>query len=83
MNRRVISRSAANVVGALALNFWSAQFAIAKQVGEALSDMGDIQDTDPNGFKLMVFCIGFIVVLGATLIGVTAVYFMKSKNKAK
>jgi hypothetical protein len=57
--------------------------AFAKQVGEALQDMGDVGDTDPNGFKLMVISIGLIFCVALTLIGVTTAYMLKSKKQVK
>src|SRR5579871_2889117 len=54
----------------------------AKQVGEALDDMGDVGTTDPNGFKLMLFCIALLFVVAGTLIGVTCWYFLKGKKKS-
>ncbi|HEY9777089.1 MAG TPA: hypothetical protein V6C81_25210 [Planktothrix sp.] len=56
--------------------------ASAKQVGEAVADMGDVDKTDPGGFTLMVFCIGFLFLLVGTLIGVTTWYFLKGKKKS-
>ena len=53
----------------------------AKDVSEALHDMGDVEGTDPNGFKLMVVCICFLFVLAGTLIGVTTWYMLKGKKK--
>ena len=54
---------------------------LAKQVGDALEDMGDVGTTDPNGFKLMVFSIGMLFVIASTLIGVTVWYMLKGKKK--
>jgi hypothetical protein len=53
----------------------------AKDVSEAMHDMGDVEGTDPNGFKLMVFCISFLCVLAGTLIGVTTWYMLKGNKK--
>jgi hypothetical protein len=55
----------------------------AKQVGEALSDMSSVQDTDPNGFKIMLISIGMIFLVAITLISVTTMYMFKGKKKSK
>jgi len=55
--------------------------AYAKQVGEALTDMGDVQGTDPNGYMLMMISIGILFTVAAVLIGVTTMYMLKGKKK--
>lgn len=57
--------------------------AVAKQVGEALSDMSEVQQSDPGGYTLMVICICLLFVLAGSLIGVTTWFMVKGKNKAK
>ncbi len=61
---------------------WLAPLAsYAKPVGEAVSVITDSETMDPNGFKLMVMCIGLLVFLAFSLIGATIFYFAKGKNK--
>ena len=55
--------------------------ASAKQVGEALTDMGDVQGTDPNGYMLMMISIGILFTVATVLIGVTTMYMLKAKKK--
>lgn len=55
----------------------------AKQVGEALTDLSQVQDTDPNGFRLMIMCIGLLFTLAATLIGVTVWYMTTERAKQR
>ncbi len=69
------------VVLSLAVPALHAVAAYAKPVGEAMSVITDSETTDPNGFKLMVMCIGLLVFLAFTLIGVTIFYFTKGKKK--
>jgi hypothetical protein len=57
--------------------------AFAKQVGEALSDMSEVEQSDPGGYTLMVFCIALLFVVASTLIGVTTWFMLKGKKKAK
>jgi hypothetical protein len=54
--------------------------AFAKNASEAVSDMQAVSDTDPNGFKWMVVCIGLLFVIATSLIVATVVYGMKSKK---
>jgi hypothetical protein len=53
----------------------------AKPLSDAISTVTDTESTDPNGFKLMIVCIGLLVFLAFTLIGVTIFYFAKQKKK--
>ncbi len=53
---------------------------LAKQVGEAVSDMGQVGESDPNGYKLMVISIGIIFTCAITLIGVTMAFMFKKKK---
>jgi hypothetical protein len=55
----------------------------AKSVGDAVSVVTDSDTMDPNGVKLMVICIGLLIFLAFTLIGVTIFYFAKSKKKSE
>jgi len=57
--------------------------ALAKQVGEALNDMSEVQQSDPGGYTLMIISICLLFFLASTLIGVTTWYMMKGKKKAK
>ena len=59
------------------------QSAYGKQVGEALTDMGDVQGSDPNGYMLMIISIGILFTVAAVLIGVTTMYMLKAKKKGK
>ncbi|HEY9715204.1 MAG TPA: hypothetical protein V6C72_17165 [Chroococcales cyanobacterium] len=52
----------------------------AKDVGQAVSDMGDSEITDPNGVKLMMISIGILVLCVAGLIGGTVFYMFKGKK---
>jgi len=57
--------------------------ASAKQVGEALDDMSEVQQSDPGGYTLMVISICLLFFLASALIGVTTWFMVKGKRKAK
>ncbi len=57
--------------------------AFAKQVGEALSDMSEVEQSDPGGYTLMVISICLLFVVASVLIGVTTWFMIKGKKKAK
>ena len=54
---------------------------LAKSVGEALNDLSGVQDTDPQGFTLMLVSIGLIGACAITLIVITIVYSLKQNKK--
>ncbi len=58
-----------------------AQPALAKSVGDAINVIGSTSETDPNGFKLMLFCIGLLFVVATSLIAATVMYGFKKKKK--
>jgi hypothetical protein len=55
----------------------------AKQVGEALTDMSEVEQSDPGGYTLMVISICLLFVIASALIGVTTWFMIKGKKKAK
>ncbi len=54
--------------------------ALAKNANEAVSDMQAVSDTDPNGFKWMIVCIGLLFLIATSLIVATVIYGMKKKK---
>jgi len=55
----------------------------ATPISDAIGPVTDTETTDPNGFKLMIVCIGLLIFVAFTLIGVTIFYFAKQKKKSK
>jgi len=53
----------------------------AKSVVDAISEMGGVSTTDPNGVKWMFVCIGLLFLVATTLISVTLAYYLKSQKK--
>jgi hypothetical protein len=66
----------------LAVAFFGQVLAYAKPIADAAKDEVDSQVADPNGFRLMMMCIGLLFVLALSLIGGTMFYFFKSKKKS-
>ena len=64
-------------------SYFSFAPALANQVGEAVTDMGNVQNTDPNGYTLMIISISILFLLASTLIGVTTWYMLKGNKKRK
>jgi hypothetical protein len=56
--------------------------AVAKTIGEALSDMG-LQDSDPRGVLLMVGCMCLLVLIASALIFTTLRLGAHRKNNPK
>lgn len=54
----------------------------AKSVADALNLVGSTSETDPNGFKLMLFCIALLFVVASSLIAATVIYGFKKKKSA-
>lgn len=52
----------------------------AKNAAQAVEDMQGVSDTDPNGFKWMIVCIGLLFLIATSLIVATVVYGMKKKK---
>jgi hypothetical protein len=77
-----MNKLACGFAAASALNALLVKSTMAKQVGEALSDMSDVQGTDPNGYTLMVISISILFLVASTLIGVSIWYMLKGKKKA-
>lgn len=71
------------LVSSVVLSLFWCDAVFAKQVGEAVSDMGEVGTEDPNGYKLMVISIGIIFTCALSLIGVTTWYMLKGKKKPK
>jgi len=42
--------------------------------------MQAVSDTDPNGFKWMIVCIGLLFLIATSLIVATVMYGMKKKK---
>lgn len=61
--------------------FSSGSASLAKQVSEAIKDMGAVQGEDPNGYMLMVISIGLLFFLAAALIAGTMMYMFKGNKK--
>lgn len=51
-----------------------------KDPSQAVADMQAVSDTDPNGFKWMIVCIGLLFLMAGSLIVATVVYGMKQKK---
>jgi hypothetical protein len=47
------------------------------------NEIQTISESDPNALKLMVMCIGLLVLCAGTLIGVTTYYLLKGKRTGK
>jgi len=56
--------------------------ALAKSIGEALSDMG-LQDSDPRGVILMILCVCLLVALASALIVTTLKLGSRAKKNPK
>jgi hypothetical protein len=64
-----------------ALSIWLyCNAAWAKDPGQAVADMQSVSDTDPNGFKWMIVCIGLLFLVATSLIVGTVFYGMKKKK---
>jgi hypothetical protein len=63
------------------LFFSNKSFASAQQVNDAISSYGQLNQTDPQGFILMIVCISMIVVCALSLIGATAFYVFRGSKK--
>ncbi|MBS2000206.1 MAG: hypothetical protein U0103_12180 [Candidatus Obscuribacterales bacterium] len=55
--------------------------ALAKDPAQAMQDMQSVSDTDPNGFKWMIVCIGLLFLVATSLIVATVMYGMKKPRK--
>jgi len=65
----------------LAASVWlCCHAAWAKNAGQAVEDMQAVSDTDPNGFKWMIVCIGLLFLIATSLIVATVMYGMKKKK---
>jgi hypothetical protein len=58
----------------------SSQPAWAKDAAQAVQDLQAVSDTDPNGFKWMIVCIGLLFLVATSLIVATVMYGMKKKK---
>jgi hypothetical protein len=66
------------------LSFYLTQTMIyAKPIGDAVRDEVDSQSLDPAGFRLMLMCIGMLVLLVVSLFAGTMFYFLKGKKDKK
>lgn len=54
---------------------------LAKDAAQAMQDMQSVSDTDPNGFKWMIVCIGLLFLVATSLIVATVMYGMKRKKE--
>ncbi len=54
---------------------------LAKDAAQAMQDMQSVSDTDPNGFKWMIVCIGLLFLVATSLIVATVMYGMKQKKE--
>ncbi|HEY9682223.1 MAG TPA: hypothetical protein V6C89_13220 [Drouetiella sp.] len=53
----------------------------AKNAAQAVQDLQSVSDTDPNGFKWMIVCIGLLFLVATSLIVATVMYGIKKQKK--